>query len=195
MPVLGRPRGLLCFSAIDPPLFVVYVKYSQSGLAPAGPPTVRIGETMIVAELNVSRRALLGAAFAVPLSRHPGLDPESPFLSQRPRGSGIPDQVRNDENWVKAVAGLRRAEAAVNAAAGEPDEDRYGDLLVVFDHALKKLLRTPAPDLQALSLKIDLAVDHEVAELTGAEACMAALKRDTRRLASSAHPERVEGSS
>jgi len=36
--------------------------------------------------------------------------------------------------------------------------------------------------LKALALKIDLTVDHEVAELTGGEACVAALKRDAARL-------------
>ncbi len=65
---------------------------------------------------------------------------------------------------------------------GDPDEERFGDAIVVFNHSLKKLLRTPAPDLPALALKIDLTVDHEVAELTGGGACLAALKRDARRL-------------
>jgi hypothetical protein len=34
-----------------------------------------------------------------------------------------------------------------------------------------------------LVVKLDLAIDQDVATLTGGEACMAALKRDARRLA------------
>jgi hypothetical protein len=40
----------------------------------------------------------------------------------------------------------------------------------------------PAPDLPALALKIALAVDQDVATLSGGEACLAALKRDAARL-------------
>lgn len=38
-------------------------------------------------------------------------------------------------------------------------------------------------DLPALATKIAPVVDHEVGTLTGGEACLAALKRDARRLA------------
>ena len=138
---------------------------------------------MAVAELNVSRRALLGAAFAVPLSRHPGLDPGPTFPSPSPPRRWTPDQVRGDENWTRNLDLLRRAEAKLKALAHEPDEDLFDNANAVFNHALKKLVRTPAPDLPALALKIDLAVDHEVAELTGGEACLAALKRDAHRIA------------
>jgi len=201
MPVRGRPPFFFSPVAIDSPLGYWYRKPSQSGIAPAGPPTVRIGETMAVAELNVSRRALLGAAFALPLGRHPGLDPGSIFLPSAAAIPGwIPDQVRDDErgspgdeggerraeNWRNALARLRRAEARLKALAHEPDEDLYDNVNAVFFHALKKLVRTPAPDLLALALKIDLAVDHEVAELTGGTACLAALKRDAARLCLSA---------
>lgn len=44
-------------------------------------------------------------------------------------------------------------------------------------------MKVRAPDLPALAAKIALAVDHEVATLTGGEACMATLKRDALRLA------------
>ncbi len=149
---------------------------------------------MAAREHRVSRRALLGAACALPLARHPGLDPGSIFPSHGPQDRGIPDQVRNDEeaerranptvtNWDRALARLRRDEASLTALLGDPDEERFGDAVVVFNHSLKKLLRTPAPDLPALGLKIDLAVDHEVAELIGGHACLAALARDARRLA------------
>jgi hypothetical protein len=47
---------------------------------------------------------------------------------------------------------------------------------------LRHLVRTPAPDLPAFAGKLDLAIDQDVASLTGGAACMAALKRDARRL-------------
>ena len=65
-------------------------------------------------------------------------------------------------NWDRALARLRRDEARLTALLGDPDEERFGDALVVFNHSLKKLLRTPAPDLPALALKIELMVDQEV---------------------------------
>lgn len=151
---------------------------------------------MAARDHRVSRRALLGAAVlslaegplilslskdALPLARHAGLDPGSTsFLSEPERW--IPDQVRNDERWPKALARFRRAEALLEAHAHDPDEDRYDRLNAAFHRALRKLIRTPAPDLRALSTKIDLAIDQEIATLTGGEACLAVLKRDARRL-------------
>ena len=120
---------------------------------------------MAAREHRVSRRALLGAACAIPLVRHPGLDPGS--ISLAGRISWIPNRVRNDEIWRTAIARLSRAEARLKALEHEPDEDLFDNANAVFNHALKKLVRTPAPDLPALALKIDLAIDHEVAELTG----------------------------
>jgi hypothetical protein len=105
---------------------------------------------MAAREHRVSRRALLGAACAFPLVRHPGLDPGS--ISSAGRESRIPDRVRNDENWRTAIARLRRAEARLKALAHEPDEDLFDNANAVFNHALKKLVRTPAPDLPALAL-------------------------------------------
>jgi hypothetical protein len=46
--------------------------------------------------------------------------------------------------------------------------------------ALLRLLRVPAPDLAALADKLDLVDRHEVATLTGGEACLAAVRRDAR---------------
>ena len=83
----------------------------------------------------------------------------------------------------RALAAFRRAETVLEAAAHEPDEDLYGDLVVAFNRALERLLRIPAPDLPALAAKIALIVDHQAWELPAAESCLAALKRDARRLA------------
>jgi hypothetical protein len=163
---------------------------------------------MAAREHKVSRRVLLGAACALPFARHPGLDPGPTFLSPQAQGRGIPDQVRNDGSegsgniqslavtkYDRAFAAFLIAEAAVNAAAGEPDEDRYDRLLGRLNNTLRRLLRVPTPHLPALAAKLAAANRHVAWELTGAETCVAALARDAARLASlsSAHPEPVEG--
>jgi hypothetical protein len=137
---------------------------------------------MAAREHRVSRRVLLGAACALPLTRHPGLDPGPSLFSSEPV-SWIPDQVRDDEKWERNLAAFRRAQAVIDAAVSEPDQRRYDALLDTFTTTLRRLLRTPAPELPALALKIELAIDQVAWESTGGEACMAALKRDARRLA------------
>ena len=152
---------------------------------------------MAARDHRVSRRALLGAAVAAPvlsaaegLTRHPGLNPGSTFLPSPPIRRWIPDRVRDDEEpvlsdddeWNCALIRFRVTEAVLKEHAHDPDEDRYGRLNAAFHRALRKLIRTPAPNLRALSTKIDLAVDREVATLTGGEACLAVLKADARRL-------------
>lgn len=93
------------------------------------------------------------------------------------------------EKW--DLARFRSAEGALASVADTEDDDLYDRALGRFNQALRGLVRAPAPDLRAFSAKpvlsqvegLDLAVDQEVATLTGGEACMAALKRDARRLA------------
>jgi hypothetical protein len=100
--------------------------------------------------------------------------------------SGTLKRVQGDAcpaKWQKSLARFRKAQAAIEAAAHTPDEDLYDRLVDRFSAALRSLLRTPAPDLPAFVTKLDLAVDEDVATLTGGEACMATLKRDARRLA------------
>lgn len=84
--------------------------------------------------------------------------------------------------WDPALEPLRRAEAALAAAAHEPDEEVYGDILCAFNRAPKRLLRAPAPDLPALALKLELAARESAWELTGAETCIVALAREARAL-------------
>jgi hypothetical protein len=122
---------------------------------------------MAAREHRVSRRVLLGAAWTFPIAL------------AAPRRMPGP----STEKWQKALAAFRRAHAVIDAAVSEPDQDRYDALLDTFTAALRRLLRTPAPDLRALSLKLDLAIDQAAWESTGGEASMAALKRDARRLA------------
>jgi hypothetical protein len=74
------------------------------------------------------------------------------------------------------------AAAGITENLWELDETS-GDHLGAFYAALERLLRTPAPDIPALALKIELAVDHDAGSLTGGEHCLAAIKADARRLA------------
>lgn len=76
-----------------------------------------------------------------------------------------------------------RATVSASLAQFQPFEDHLNALDSVRDVALKRLLRTPAPDLPALALKIEHAVDEEVATLAGGGRCLAVLKADGWRLA------------
>ncbi|HYJ30143.1 MAG TPA: hypothetical protein VEW25_07375 [Allosphingosinicella sp.] len=141
---------------------------------------------MAAADLNLSRRALLGAAFAVPvlsIAETPALRAaEEPVPS--PVGKSGQGSSFAVTKWDRALEAFRRAEAALASVAHSEDDDLYDRMLGRFNRALRGLVRVPATDFAAFSVKLDLAVDHEVATLAGGEACMAALKRDARRLAS-----------
>ena len=97
-----------------------------------------------------------------------------------------------EEKWQRALARLEAAEAEVRAveratAGGTAEEEEslepvYMARLGEHSAALLRLMKVRAPDLPALALKIELAIDQEVGSLTGGELCLAALKRDVRRL-------------
>jgi hypothetical protein len=97
-----------------------------------------------------------------------------------------------EEKWQRALARLRDVEAEVRAVAratagGTAEEEEalepvYMALLGEHTKALLRLMRVRAPDLAALALKIELAIDEEIGSLTGGEACLAAVKRDVGRL-------------
>jgi hypothetical protein len=143
---------------------------------------------MADAQLNLTRRALLGAACMPVLARHSGPDPESTLvLAVVGQGRWTPDQVRGDEErWQDALAQFRAAEAALAALAHVEDDDLYDRHLGRFNAATKRLLRTAAPDLAALAAKLDLLVSQQAWELTGGELCIAALQRDARHFAAAA---------
>ncbi len=153
---------------------------------------------MAAGQHNPSRRALLGAVVALPLASSFPRKRESIF-SSAPERSGTPDQVRGDgegqvngTRWRRALARFEAVEAEVRAveratAGGTAEEEEalepvYMALLGQHTAALLRLMKVRAPDLPALSLKIELAIDQEVGSLTGGELCLAALKRDIRRL-------------
>lgn len=84
--------------------------------------------------------------------------------------------------WDRALARFRRAEAALAALEGGPDEDAYGEAHDRFNRALRRLLAVPAPDVAALAGKLEIAVAAELADLTYAPPALAALAEDARRL-------------
>jgi hypothetical protein len=146
---------------------------------------------MAAGQHNPSRRALLGAVVALPLVGS-AAPPESRLQSSGQTANWTPDQVRGDGRWERALARLEAAEAEVRAVeratAGKPAEEEEG-LQEVYDArlgdhtaALLRLMKVRAPDLPALALKIELAIDQEVGTLSGGDVCLAMLKRDVRRL-------------
>lgn len=164
---------------------------------------------MPAARNNLSRRAVLGAAFAAPALR-------------AATAEAAPVRARERKRWDHAFAALQRAEATVEAfrihrmhpadhayhavrdrwprdydfsadpqaqaaltmalAVHEPLEEHLNDLEGAKTAAIIRLLRIPAPDLPALATKIALAVDHNVAELEQGDQCLAMLKADGVRL-------------
>ena len=78
---------------------------------------------------------------------------------------------------------FQKADTALAALAGTPDEDLYDRAGTRHDRALVRLLRTPAPHAAALADKIDLLIAHRAWEFRAADACLAALSSDARRLA------------
>jgi hypothetical protein len=62
-------------------------------------------------------------------------------------------------------------------------DERYGEVVDAADVAMLALLEAPAPDLEALAVKISLTADHLVWELEGGEDCLVWLEADARRLA------------
>jgi hypothetical protein len=138
---------------------------------------------------KLSRRALLGAVCVAPLVRHPGLDPGSMNTgsNQADTAAFMDSGFRRNDGmaaiWDRAFAALQKAQAALDAAAHTADEDLYDRLGARHDRALGRLLRTPSPDLPALTAKLELALDERTVEFFGDSAAMKAIKRDARRLA------------
>ena len=135
---------------------------------------------------NPSRRAVLGAAVAIPMIAA-SVPAQGPLHRVSP---GPPP--RPGEDWERALAAYRAAEGAVEeagrvcAAASREEigaaEDAFGDRLEALYAALRRLLTVPAPDLGALLVKVEAAFEHEIGTLAGCEAGIAAVREDALRL-------------
>jgi hypothetical protein len=152
---------------------------------------------MAVAQLNLSRRALLGGLCAGPLvgalaggevSSGPDLCLTfGPAHAHAEGATGAPAAVSGEGRalavWSRARTRFGKAEAALDALAGGEDEPRYNRAAARHDAALQRLLATPAPDARTLADKIDLLIAHQAWELTEAETILTTLSADARRLA------------
>jgi hypothetical protein len=108
-----------------------------------------------------SRRALLGAAVAMPFVGCAG----GGDLTPPPRFAlgPSPSKLGEDLEWSEALAALHTAEAALREfearTAGAPDEEQEAveaemdERLDALGPALLRLLKAPALDLQALVVK------------------------------------------
>jgi hypothetical protein len=150
--------------------------------------------------LAFTRRAVLGAAVAVPVAA--GVGPSSlARASSTDLPSPRPSPLQEEEEvWDVALVAYREADAArarfeveTSAASAGPEgrsfeeqeglDDEYGLFVSAADSAMLRLLEAPAPDLEALVVKICLISAHLVWESDGGEDCLAWLEADARRLA------------
>lgn len=141
---------------------------------------------MAVGQLSLTRRALLAACAApalVPARAlcRPALAAEMDVDVLPVDDLPFPDDPLEDA-WDYAVAHYRMCDAALAAAAHSEDEELYDRLGERHEEALQGLLRTPAPDVAALAVKLDLALDERSLEYFGDLAGMQLLKADARRL-------------
>jgi hypothetical protein len=144
--------------------------------------------------LAFTRRAVLGAAVAVPVA-------SSSRGAERGGGPGLdcfprPAAGVAITEWETTLAALRKAEAEIvefgrwaaspawrSFEEREALEDVYGERVSAFDAAMLRLLETPAPDVGAMALKIGLIAAQRVWELDGGEECLSILRSDAERLA------------
>jgi hypothetical protein len=151
--------------------------------------------------LAFTRRALLAAAVAVPVAAAVGVKhvaAEAPSLTDV--APTLPFPVEGEGSWAELLGRFRRIdlakdrfqEASSAKAYGpgrrpfheqEALDERFGEVVDAADDAMLALLEAPAPDLEALAVKISLIGDHLVWELEGGEACLVWLEADARRLA------------
>jgi hypothetical protein len=113
------------------------------------------------------------------------------------QGERVSTDSAGHRRWTRALAAYLRAEARIAASKAEEAllpaerrtfpcddlEERFARLDGLRLAALRRLLRLPAPDLPALSLKLDLAIADSAWELDGCETCLDVLSADARRLA------------
>lgn len=150
-------------------------------------------------EHSFTRRAVLGAAVVVPVVGVGSSSSSSASSTDPPSPKPSPLQGEWDV-WQLAFAAYREVdgarakfEVATSAASAGPGgrpfaeqealDDEYGLFVNAADSAMLRLLEAPAPDLDALVVKIALISDHLVWENDGGEDCLVWLEADARRLA------------
>ncbi|MFL6863082.1 MAG: hypothetical protein ACJ8DZ_08780 [Allosphingosinicella sp.] len=162
---------------------------------------------MAAAQLNLTRRALLGAACVPALGRHAGLDPASTFsLAALAEGRWTPDQVRGDGcgadqvrndgvgsgAWELALDGVRAALAAVAeieaATAGASVEEeavwlpRHDAACARMEAAVARAIALPAPHLEGFAAELELLFAHGIEPGAVDEAWVSAIRKDALRV-------------
>lgn len=174
---------------------------ASDGLGSADPPAGHCADSAhrfaAPGRLGLTRRAVLGAAVAVPVAAAAGEGSTKPLprlLSQ------AAERKSAHREWITVLAAFCRAEADMEecgrrtsrASAGpqgrtfeeqEALDDEYALFVSAADAAMVRLLEAPAPDVGAMAVKIGLIARHRALELDGGEECLAWLEADARRLA------------
>jgi hypothetical protein len=139
---------------------------------------------MAAAQHKLSRRALLGAACAAPFAAEAlpaTVHPEQASSEVETRVEGPPLALTSA--WNRALSRFQRAEAAVAALEGTPDDDAFNRAADAHDRALERLLLAPAPDIAALAEKLRQTRLNQAWELPSGDALTEALEHDASRLA------------
>jgi hypothetical protein len=126
---------------------------------------------MAAGQLSLARRALLAACAAPALAPAGALGRPGPASDAVVEDLAAADLLCPDDPiedaWDYAVCHYRVCDAALEAVAHSEDEDLYDRLGARHNDALLALLHTPAPDVAALAMKIDLALDERSLEYFG----------------------------
>jgi hypothetical protein len=162
---------------------------------------------MAAGQHNPTRRALLGAAMGVPLSRSlprhceersdeaiqgPALAPGGLLRSARNDGGGFGAALAAFRAAQAEVAAIEAATAGRSAAEEEAWLPAHDAACAAMEAALAALLALPAPNLPAFAVKLDLLFTHRVEPGAADEADIRSALGDARRFASfgSAQPSR-----
>ncbi|HEX6376743.1 MAG TPA: hypothetical protein VFZ91_13605 [Allosphingosinicella sp.] len=138
-----------------------------------------------------SRRAVLGAAVALPLVGGIGSEIAPPPAFACGYGRS-PSPSKLGEDWEAALAAFEataakvRAIEAATAGCGFDEEEAllpaHEAACEAMEAALGRLLLVPVPDLAAFAAKLELFFDHELEPYSVEAPCLAAIRGDARRL-------------
>src|SRR4051812_49531808 len=146
---------------------------------------------MADAQLNLTRRALLGAA-CVPVLVGPDTGEARGPLHQPSPSAAAGPPPRSGEEWERALGAFRTARAAVleieaaTAGASLAEEEdwlpRHDAACDRMEEALLRAIALPAPDLAALAVKLELLFAHGIEPNAVDDAWLAAIREDALRL-------------
>ncbi len=92
----------------------------------------------------------------------------------------VPAQDAFDE--ARNRYGLMSAEAKKAGDAVDAPQDRFDELVDLTGVAMRKVMHTPAPDLAAAALKLEIAIEEDAFNATDVDALVKAILADLQRL-------------